>query len=75
MNQLDLHGVRYHEVPFIVEDFILKEELPVVVITGQSTPMQNIVREVAAKYKLFCSYESHWNLGALIITEGSIDNL
>mgnify|MGYP001584684056 CR=1 FL=1 len=72
MEQLDLHGIRHHQAKIIVEDFILKVDMPARIVTGHSIRMQEIVREVVKKNLLFCDYESHVNLGAFVITE--IDN-
>ena len=44
---LDLHGVRHHEVKIIVEDFVLnnQEQLPLIIICGNSSKMIEIVSE------------------------------
>lgn len=69
MKKLDLHGLRHHAVEHIVENFILLEELPVKVITGNSSFMQAMVFKITDKHDLSWHYESHFNLGAIIITE------
>ena len=45
IRNLDLHGVRHHEVEVMVEDYVLKyqDELPLVVICGNSAKMIEIV--------------------------------
>ena len=40
MEELDLHGVRHEEVERLLENFILLNEPPLKVITGNSTYMQ-----------------------------------
>jgi|TARA_Y100000816_G_C26022810_1_gene535142 hypothetical protein len=44
---LDLHGVRHHEVKIIVEDFVLnnQDQLPLIIICGNSSKMIEIVSE------------------------------
>ena len=47
IRNLDLHGVRHHEVEDVVEDFVLKyqDELPLIVICGNSAKMIAIVSQ------------------------------
>ena len=44
---LDLHGVRHHEVKIMVEDFVLnnQEQLPLIIICGNSSKMIELVTE------------------------------
>ena len=44
---LDLHGVRHHEVKVMVEDFVLnnQEQLPLIIICGNSSKMIELVTE------------------------------
>ena len=41
--QLDLHGVRHHDVKRLVENFVLLNKPPLTIITGNSHRMQDIV--------------------------------
>ena len=45
--ELDLHGLKHHEVHVLVEDFILKNQyqLPLRIITGNSNKMKSIETE------------------------------
>ena len=43
MDKLDLHGVRHNEVERIVENFVLLNEPPLTIITGNSDRMRQIV--------------------------------
>ena len=43
MNKLDLHGVRHVDVDRIVENFVLLNEPPLTIITGNSQRMSQIV--------------------------------
>ena len=42
-NKLDLHGVRHTEVERLVENFVLLNEPPLTIITGNSQRMTEIV--------------------------------
>ena len=44
---LDLHGVRHHEVKIMVEDFVLnnQKQLPLIIICGNSSKMIELVTE------------------------------
>ena len=67
MIELDLHGMTYDTVRLKVEEFIYTNEPPYVIVTGNSTKMQDVVREVLKEYDL----EGHYmgNLGSLTVTE------
>ena len=41
--RLDLHGIRHNEVDRLVENFVLLNEPPLTIITGNSHKMQEIV--------------------------------
>ena len=43
MNKLDLHGIKHEEVDRLVENFVLLNEPPLTIITGNSQRMQEIV--------------------------------
>ena len=51
--QLDLHGVRHSEVERLVENFVLLNELPLRIITGNSKKMDELVVNVLTKHKLY----------------------
>ncbi len=42
-NKLDLHGIRHTEVERLVENFVLLNEPPLTIITGNSQRMTEIV--------------------------------
>ncbi len=69
METLDLHGLRHHQVELLVENFVLMNELPVKVITGNSPTMKQIVQSVLDRHDLTSYVESDWNLGAIIVHE------
>tara|TARA_B100000287_G_scaffold433025_1_gene493725 strand:- start:844 stop:1044 length:201 start_codon:yes stop_codon:yes gene_type:complete len=43
MNKLDLHGVRHNDVERLVQNFVLLNEPPLTIITGNSERMRQIV--------------------------------
>jgi len=72
MKTLDLHGVRHSNVDRLVENFVLLEELPVKIITGNSPNMQSLTTAVVERHGLGWDYESYVNLGAIVVTNSSI---
>ena len=49
--ELDLHKVRHDDVNRLVENFVLLNETPLNIITGNSTMMRELVVEVLEKHK------------------------
>jgi hypothetical protein len=51
---LDLHGVRHSDVEVAVEDFVLnnQEQLPLIVICGNSSKMIDIVSKTLKKMEI-----------------------
>jgi uncharacterized protein YlzI (FlbEa/FlbD family) len=50
-NKLDLHGIRHDAVDRLVENFVLLNETPLTIITGNSIMMRELVVEVLEKHK------------------------
>jgi hypothetical protein len=71
MQTLDLHGIRYHQVELMVEEFILSNELPLRIIVGNSICMEKIVETILCKYNFVHSPENYYNLGSWIIIENT----
>jgi len=46
MKKLDLHGIKHEDVDRIVENFVLLNEPPIDIITGNSQKMQELVLDV-----------------------------
>ena len=68
--ELDLHGVRHHQVYDVVEDFILLTSEPIFkIIIGNSNRMLELVAEVLYDYGFKYQYESWSNLGAIVVYE------
>ena len=66
MEQLDLHGVGHARVRVKVEDFILLNDTPLSIITGNSPMLQRIVFEVLDKYGMKYVVHAH-NLGEIVV--------
>ena len=51
---LDLHGVRHNDVEVVVEDFVLnnQQQLPLIVICGNSSKMIDIVSKTLKKMEI-----------------------
>ena len=65
MKTLDLHGVKHEEVERLLENFILLNNPPLLVITGNSSYMQSTLMDFCAKHKI--SYERWANWGQYTI--------
>ena len=52
MTRIDLHGVRYKDVPVILEKACSELDVPFVVITGNSPAMKREVSRVCATFNL-----------------------
>jgi len=61
---LDLHGVRHEEAERLVENFVLLNNPPLSIITGNSDVMRSIVEFVCGKHMI--SYE-RWDWGEFTI--------
>ena len=64
--KLDLHGVRHSDVDIIVEDFILKYDTPLYIITGNSKIMKDKVILILDIHNFKWIIKSH-NLGEIIV--------
>lgn len=66
---LDLHGTRHHEVDEKVRRFLNFAELPCQIITGNSSYMKSIVKNIIKEYQWFCYEKDSYNYGTLVIME------
>jgi len=71
---LDLHGKTYIEARCMVEEFILLNETPIKIITGNSDKMKIIVKEIVDKHKMYYFPEHFSNFGAYIIQDKTISS-
>ena len=68
MKTLDLHGKRHSDVDRIVENFVLLNECPLKIITGNSQKMIEITKNVIERHQLRWEHHNP-NFGAMIITD------
>ena len=52
MNILDLHGIRHSEVDRLVENFVLLNNPPLRIITGNSDKMSELVMTVLHRHNI-----------------------
>ena len=69
MKKLDLHGKRHDSVETEVINFILMNELPVEIITGDSQRMRSIVAKAVKKHNLAFYPKGLTNHGSFIVVE------
>lgn len=67
MEELDLHGLKHHEVEDQVEDFILRANTPFRIITGNSEEMRRMVVRLLDYYEFKFHTPAH-NAGETIVT-------
>ena len=67
--KLDLHGSRHHEVPLKVENFLFlnQENMPILIICGNSQKMINIVKDVLEDIDCIFEIGSGINYGCIIV--------
>jgi len=67
--ELDLHGIYHVEVKTLVNKFLEEnlDNLPVMIITGNSDRMIQIVRKVVESHNMEMRIKSHYNLGSFIV--------
>jgi hypothetical protein len=64
--KLDLHGIIHANVEILVEDFILKYDTPLYIITGNSKIMKDKVIQILDKHEFKWMIKLH-NLGEIIV--------
>jgi len=69
MKQLDLHGVKHEEAEEKIRKFLNFVELPCEIITGNSSLMKKIVRDLVTEYEWSCYEKDNYNYGTLVIVE------
>ena len=70
MKVLDLHGVRHEEVERLLENFILLNEPPLKVITGNSTYMQSKLEMFCSKHNMNCKQWDNWGEYTILAGHG-----
>ena len=71
MKTLDLHGMYHDAVERNVENFVLLNESPLRIITGNSDQMKKLVVGVLSQHNFKYYPENYTNFGSLIV----IDNI
>lgn len=66
---LDLHGMNYDQAENAVTNFVLLENFPVQIITGNSVGMKDLVFGILKKHGFYYYFKDWYNLGCLIIIE------
>ena len=61
-NILDLHGIRHEEVERLVENFVLLNQMPMTIITGNSHMMRQIVMKKCDRLNYYCE---QWDSGTI----------
>lgn len=69
MKSLDLHNIKHEHANIIVEDFILRNDPPYNIITGNSLQMHSIVVTFVKKYNLDICYLNSNNIGCMTIID------
>lgn len=64
---LDLHGIQHKDVSLLVENFILTNEMPVKIITGNSNTMKQLVLDILRQHGFTHRQLSDYNLGEYIV--------
>ena len=71
--RLDLHGVKHEDVDRIVENFVLMNNPPLRIITGNSEKMKKIVVSVLSEHDFKYYPENYTNFGSLIVIDKAIN--
>ena len=68
MKEIDLHGVRHKDIYGLLEKPCVEDDVPFVVITGNSSTMKKIVTQIVATFGLHTT-DKLGNSGRLIVCE------
>ena len=69
MKTIDLHGTKHDEAEDRLNEFVVFNDPPFRIVTGNSAKMKEIVEKVIDKHEYFCYTESVHNQGSVIVTE------
>ena len=67
MKILDLHGLEHRHAEIKVTNFVLMNDTPLKIITGDSDTMRRIVFQILDQYELYYHPEFYTNHGAFIV--------
>jgi len=65
--KLDLHGIKHANVEVAVEDFVLMNDTPLDIITGNSESMKSIVIRVLDHHGFGYLDGDMWNRGKIVV--------
>ena len=68
MKEIDLHGVGHKDIYGLLEKPCVEDDVPFVVITGNSSTMKKIVTQIVATFGLY-TMDKLGNSGRLIVCE------
>jgi hypothetical protein len=68
MKQIDLHGIKHLQVEQVLNEEFAGFDFPLIVITGRSSKMKELVEQIASNFKLNAK-EMIGNQGRLIVYE------
>ena len=68
-SKLDLHGVKHFDVEDTVLDWIHFQKLPAIIVTGNSEPMKNIVKNILRINKYSYIVGDNINNGYIKVTQ------
>mgnify|MGYP003127386395 FL=1 len=69
MKTIDLHGTKHEDAENKLVEFVVFNDPPFRIVTGNSSKMKEIVEKVIDKYEYYCYAESVHNQGSVIVTE------
>lgn len=72
MRILDLHGCEYDDVQYKVENFIFSGEFPCKIITGNSSNMRKMVKEIIENNGMQLFQDDPNNFGSFVVLEKRI---
>tara|TARA_R100000664_G_C2731323_1_gene121808 strand:- start:411 stop:623 length:213 start_codon:yes stop_codon:yes gene_type:complete len=67
MTTLDLHGVYHDAIERRVENFILMNDTPLKIITGNSHRMKELVFQILERHNFRYYPENYANFGAFVV--------
>jgi hypothetical protein len=66
MKELDLHGLSHYDVKDVVENWVLMNEPPLRIITGNSNTMKQLVHEILNQHNMKFYMPAH-NEGETVV--------
>ena len=67
MKTLDLHGMYHDTAQLKVENFVLLNNTPLKIVTGNSTRMKELVFQILERHNFKYYPENYTNFGAFVV--------